>query len=71
MMKLWIDVIGGESDEERVVATGGFDEIEKALDEFESEVDGDPDKYWELETDDKDIVFNTVDEYYNIVKNRI
>lgn len=70
-MKLWIDVIGGESDEERVVATGGFDEIEKALDEFESEVDGDPDKYWELETDDKDIVFNTVDEYYNIVKNRI
>ena len=70
-MKLWIDVIGGESEDERPVATGDFDEIESALEKYESEVDGDPDKYWELETDDNDYVFNTVDEYYNDVKRTI
>ena len=71
MMKLWIDVIGGESDEERMVASGGLKEIEEALDQYESEVDGDPDKYWEIETENKDIIFNSKEDYYNSVKREI
>lgn len=70
MMKLWIDVVGG-GDDERVVATGGLKEIEEALDQYESEVEGDPDKYFELETDDKDIVFNSKEDYYSTVKREI
>ena len=70
MMKLWIDVVGG-GDDERVVATGGLKEIEEALDQYEHEVENDSDKYWEIETDDKDIVFNSKEDYYSTVKREI
>lgn len=69
-MNLWIDVVGG-GDDERVVATGGLKEIEEALDKYSQEVDGDPDKYWEIETDKNSIVFNSKEDYYSTVKREI
>ena len=71
-MKLWIDVIGGESNKERVVARGGIEDIDKGVDEYNCEVEGTGgDKYFELQTDTKDIIFNNAEEYYSTVRPRL
>ena len=47
--ELWINVVGGESDEERcVLETNDLEEVVKAVDKYEDEVLYDSDKYFEL-----------------------
>ena len=71
MMKLWIDVVGGENspkyNDERIVARGNLADICKAVHKYADEVESDTDKYFELETDDDDIVFNTVEEFESLI----
>ena len=47
--ELWIMVVGGESDDERVIYDGdSWEELEQAVLDVEDEVQCDPDKYFEL-----------------------
>ena len=46
---LWICVIGGEDDDERMLYEGNnFDEVEKLIIKYDDEVQTDPDKYFLL-----------------------
>lgn len=70
MFELWIMVVGGESDEERVIATGGFDVIESAIEEHEDEVAHGYQKYFSIveQRDGEEFNFEDLDTYYEEVK---
>ena len=75
-MELWIDVVGGEFsdkyDSERIVAVGGFDEIDRAiLEEFGDEVNNDDDKYFELNDGNDSWTFSTTHIYEQYYRNEI
>lgn len=65
--ELWIMVVGGESDEERMIAkSNNMLEIRKAVEKYEDEVMSDFDKYFDLETNHQAYIFydlNDFDEY--------
>lgn len=73
MFELWIMVVGGESDEERIIAKGGFEEVENAIDEYESEVYHASDKYFSLveQKYGKEFSFECREQYYLGVKPEI
>ena len=72
MFELWIMVVGGESDDERIIAKGGFEEVENAIDEYESEVypASESDKYFSLveQKYGKEFSFECREQYYLGVK---
>lgn len=70
MFELWIMVIGGESEEERIIAKGGFEEIENAIDEYESEVYDDIDKYFSIveQKRGEEFSFECHEQYYEDIK---
>lgn len=50
MNELWIMVVGGDDNDERLICSGNIKEIEKAIYQNEDEVIQDADKYFELIT---------------------
>lgn len=67
--ELWIMVVGGESDEERVIAkSNNMLEIRKAVEKYESEVIYGVDKYFELLTNHQSYTFYNLDDFdeYNL-----
>ena len=67
--ELWIMVVGGESDEERVIAkSNNMLEIRKAVEKYESEVIYSVDKYFELLTNHQSYTFCNLDDFdeYNL-----
>ena len=62
--ELWIMVIGGESDEERMIAkSNNMLEIRKAVEKYESEVIYGTDKYFELLTNHQSYTFYNLDDF--------
>lgn len=55
--ELWIMVCGGNSDDERIIATGNMKQIEKAVAEYSEEVMLNADKYFELITSTRNYTF--------------
>lgn len=70
MFELWIMVVGGESEEERVIAKGGFEEIENAIDKYEPEVYDASDKYFSIveQKHGDEFSFECSEQYYDDVK---
>ena len=70
MLELWVMVIGGEDDDERVVATGGFEEIEEAIDQYEPEIYNGHNKYFSLVDmkDGEERSFECHEQYYEDIK---
>ena len=65
MYELWIMIVGGDNDEERIIYNGSnkFD-LEQAVLETSSEVETNIDKYYELITPDINLTFNS---YYDFI----
>ena len=63
MLELWIMVVGGESEDERIVCSGNLEEIEAAIQKYEYEVITDFDKSFSLCTPVSEYVFHSYEEF--------
>lgn len=74
-MKLWICVVGGEDsdkfDDERVIAEGGFEEMDAGVDAYAEEIYEDSDKYFWFDYDHGEFTAWSADEYYDEVRDEI
>lgn len=63
--ELWIMVVGGDDDDERLIAkSNDMFEIRKAIEKYEDEVmNGDMDKYFELSTNHQAYTFTSLEQF--------
>ena len=62
--ELWVMVVGGEDPDERVIYQGdSLKELEAAIQDADDEVTCDVNKYFEILTPVKNVIFNSYDEF--------
>lgn len=62
--ELWLMVVGGEDDDERMLYRGDSrEELEAAIQDADDEVTCDVDKYFEILTPVKNVTFNSYEEF--------
>ena len=63
MCELYINVVGGDNPDERMVCAGSLSECIEAMQANDGEVATNMDKYFELSTPERNYTFSSYDEY--------